>query len=63
MLPAGQTTDKTVDQLSGLLESSDIITDGGNSVHKDDIRRAKKPAEKDIKYFERNAADAGPSED
>jgi 6-phosphogluconate dehydrogenase (decarboxylating) len=42
MLPAGQATEETVESLSGLLERDDIITDGGNSFYKDDIRRAKK---------------------
>jgi 6-phosphogluconate dehydrogenase len=46
MLPAGQTTEETVERLSGLLEPNDIIFDGGSSFYKDDIRRAKKLAEK-----------------
>jgi len=52
MLPAGQTTDETVEQLGGLLESGDIVIDGGNSFYKDDIRRAKKLAEKGIRYID-----------
>jgi len=52
MLPAGETTDETVDKLGGLLESGDIIIDGGNSFYKDDIRRAKKLAEKGIRYVD-----------
>ena len=52
MLPAGQTTDDTVDQLSDLLEAGDIIIDGGNTFYKDDIRRAKKLAEKRIRYVD-----------
>jgi len=52
MLPAGQTTDETVDQLSGLLEAGDIVVDGGNSFYKDDIRHAKKLAEKGIRYVD-----------
>ena len=38
MLPAGEITEKTVEQLGGLLEPDDIIIDGGNSFYKDDIR-------------------------
>jgi len=52
MLPAGQVTDETVEQLGGLLEPNDIIIDGGNSFYKDDIRRAKKLAEKGIRYVD-----------
>ena len=38
--------------LGGLLEPDDIIIDGGNSFYKDDIRRAKKLAEKRIRYVD-----------
>src|ERR1700677_4594157 len=52
MLPAGKVTEEMVEQLSGLLARDDIIIDGGNSFYKDDIRRAKKLAEKDIRYVD-----------
>jgi 6-phosphogluconate dehydrogenase len=52
MLPAGRITEETIEQLSGLLEPNDIIIDGGNSFYKDDIRRAKKLAEKRIRYVD-----------
>jgi 6-phosphogluconate dehydrogenase len=52
MLPAGKITEETVEALSGLLEPSDIIIDGGNSFYKDDIRRAKKLAEKQLRYVD-----------
>jgi 6-phosphogluconate dehydrogenase len=52
MLPAGKVTDETVERLAGLLEPNDIIIDGGNSFYKDDIRRAKKLAEKRIRYVD-----------
>jgi 6-phosphogluconate dehydrogenase len=52
MLPAGQTTEDTVEQLVDLLEPNDIVIDGGNSFYKDDIRRAKKLAEKQIRYVD-----------
>ena len=35
-----------------MLERDDIIIDGGNSFYKDDIRRAKKLAEKRIRYVD-----------
>jgi 6-phosphogluconate dehydrogenase len=52
MLPAGRVTEEMAEQLSGLLEQDDIIIDGGNSFYKDDIRRAKKLAEKGIRYVD-----------
>src|SRR6185437_10207752 len=52
MLPAGEITEKTVEHLGGLLEPNDIIIDGGNSFYKDDIRRARKLAEKHIRYID-----------
>ena len=52
MLPAGRITEETVEHLGGLLEPDDIIIDGGNSFYKDDIRRAKKLAERRIRYLD-----------
>jgi len=52
MLPAGQATEDAVSQLADLLQSGDIVIDGGNSFYKDDIRRAKKLAEKGISYVD-----------
>jgi 6-phosphogluconate dehydrogenase len=52
MLPAGRITEETVERLGGLLESEDIVIDGGNSYYKDDIRRAKKLSEKRIRYVD-----------
>ena len=52
MLPAGRITEETVELLGGLLEPDDIIIDGGNSFYKDDIRRAKKLAQKSIRYVD-----------
>src|ERR1700731_2581284 len=52
MLPAGRTPDETVESLSSLLEADGIIIDGGNSFYKDDISRAKKLAQKGIRYVD-----------
>jgi len=52
MLPAGDPTETTVDELSRLAESGAIIIDGGNSFYKDDIRRAKSLAERGIDYVD-----------
>ncbi len=40
MVPAGEATESTVNQLADRLEPGDIIIDGGNSNFKDDARRA-----------------------
>jgi 6-phosphogluconate dehydrogenase len=52
MLPAGRITEETVERIGRLLEPGDIIIDGGNSFYKDDIRRAKKLADKRIRYLD-----------
>src|SRR5665647_3413569 len=52
MLPAGRITEETIEHLGDLLEPDDVIIDGGNSFYKDDIRRAKKLAEKRIRYVD-----------
>jgi len=52
MLPAGQTTQDAVEELSTLLAPGDIVIDGGNSFYKDDIRRAKNLAAKGIRYID-----------
>ena len=52
MLPAGEITGKTIAKLADLLESGDIVIDGGNSFYKDDIARAKDLAAKGIRFVD-----------
>src|SRR5919206_3533040 len=52
MLPAGQVTEDGVNELSTLLQAGDIVIDGGNSMFKDDIRRAKALRAKGIHYVD-----------
>jgi 6-phosphogluconate dehydrogenase len=52
MLPAGAPTDATVTALGGLLQSGDVILDGGNTFYRDDIRRAAELAPKGIGYVD-----------
>ena len=52
MLPAGEITETAVKQLGGLLESGDVIIDGGNAFYKDDIRRARGLKAKGIHYVD-----------
>src|SRR5262245_62122800 len=40
MVPAGGPTDKTIEDLSKVLEAGDIVIDGGNSFYQDDLRHA-----------------------
>src|SRR5215831_9251252 len=40
MVPAGDPTSSTIETLAGLLESGDVVVDGGNSRYTDDIRHA-----------------------
>src|SRR5438270_3163574 len=52
MVPAGDPTEKTVMTLADKLEAGDTIIDGGNSMWKDDIRRAKVLKQKGIHYID-----------
>jgi 6-phosphogluconate dehydrogenase len=52
MVPAGDPTEKTVMTLAEKLEAGDTIIDGGNSMWKDDIRRAKILKQKGINYVD-----------
>ncbi|MFO1394973.1 MAG: decarboxylating 6-phosphogluconate dehydrogenase [Steroidobacteraceae bacterium] len=51
MVPAA-VVDKTIASLLPLLESGDILIDGGNSYYVDDIRRAKELAPRGIHYVD-----------
>jgi 6-phosphogluconate dehydrogenase len=48
MVPAGEITGKTIEDLASHMESGDTIIDGGNSYYRDDIRRAQKLSERGI---------------
>jgi 6-phosphogluconate dehydrogenase len=52
MVPAGQITESTIDELGGLLSAGDIIIDGGNSKFTDDQPRADRLAPKGIGYMD-----------
>ena len=41
MLPAGDATEAAIRSLSGLLETNDVVVDGGNSHYRDAARRSK----------------------
>ncbi len=52
MVPAGDATESTVNELAARLNKGDIIIDGGNSYFKDDARRAKALRERQINYVD-----------
>jgi 6-phosphogluconate dehydrogenase len=52
MLPAGRITEQTIAQLGELMDPGDIVIDGGNTFYKDDIRRARTLAAKQIRYVD-----------
>lgn len=52
MLPSGDVTEDMVNQLAEKLELGDTVIDGGNSMFKDDVRRAKVIAGKGLHYVD-----------
>ncbi|HYR74467.1 MAG TPA: decarboxylating 6-phosphogluconate dehydrogenase [Pyrinomonadaceae bacterium] len=52
MVPAGNPTEKTVNDLAARMAAKDIIIDGGNSYFKDDARRSRALHEKGINYVD-----------
>ncbi len=52
MVPSGAPTEDTIHTLSGILESDDVIVDGGNTRFHDDVRRAAALKHKRIHYVD-----------
>jgi 6-phosphogluconate dehydrogenase len=52
MVPAGEPTEKIVQQLAEKLEPGDILIDGGNSYYIDDLRSGKAVAAQGIHYLD-----------
>ncbi len=52
MLPAGDITETTIDSLADLLETGDVVIDGGNSFWRDDIRRAESLKQRGLRYVD-----------
>lgn len=51
-IPAGGVVDTVIDEISDVLESGDIIADGGNSYWGDSIRRAERMKIKGVDYID-----------
>jgi 6-phosphogluconate dehydrogenase len=52
MVPAGEPTETTINQLAELLEPGDTIIDGGNTNFHDDVRRAGELAKKKLHHID-----------
>jgi 6-phosphogluconate dehydrogenase len=52
MLPAGKVTEDALTEFSNKLSPGDVLIDGGNTHYKDDMRRAKEIAKKNIHYVD-----------
>jgi 6-phosphogluconate dehydrogenase len=52
MVPSGEITEQTVEDVAAVLEAGDAIVDGGNSYYRDDIRRAAKLRERQIDFVD-----------
>ena len=52
MIPAGKITEDTTNQLLGILESGDVLVDGGNSNFHDSQRRNEASAEKGVHFLD-----------
>ena len=56
MLPAGDVTEQMILQLIPLLEPGDTIIDGGNTMYKDDMRRAEMLKEHGLNYIDQGTS-------
>lgn len=56
LLPAGEITESTVGELAKHLSPGDTIIDGGNTMYKDDIRRATTLAQSGIHYIDQGTS-------
>ncbi|MBN9494192.1 decarboxylating 6-phosphogluconate dehydrogenase [bacterium] len=52
MVPSGAITDKTIDELAGVLTRGDIVIDGGNSYFRDSIRHGEVLSAKGIHFLD-----------
>jgi 6-phosphogluconate dehydrogenase len=52
MVPSGAVTDRTIEQLAGLLARGDIVIDGGNSYFRDSIRHGEELAAKQVHFLD-----------
>ena len=63
MVPAGEATDSTINELAELLQPGDMIIDGGNSRYTDDARHAAELEPKGIHFMDCGALMVGGNKD
>ncbi len=52
MVPAGDPTEKTIEELAGLLDKGDLVIDGGNSNFRDSMRRGTELDEEGLLFMD-----------
>ena len=52
MVPAGEATEAVIRELADRLQPGDVVIDGGNTHHRDDVRRAGELGERGIRYLD-----------
>jgi 6-phosphogluconate dehydrogenase len=52
MVPSGEPTDSTIDELAKLLSAGDIVVDGGNSNWRDSVRRGEALADQGVGFVD-----------
>ncbi len=52
MVPAGDPTEKTIEELAGLLDKGDLVIDGGNSNFRDSMRRGTELEEEGLLFMD-----------
>ncbi|MCH8995318.1 MAG: decarboxylating 6-phosphogluconate dehydrogenase [Chloroflexi bacterium] len=52
MVPSGDPTEQTIQELAGLLQKGDLLVDGGNSNFRDSMRRAGELEERGLLYMD-----------
>jgi 6-phosphogluconate dehydrogenase len=52
MVPAGDITEQTVNELAARMQPDDVIIDGGNSYYRDDLRRARKLSQRGMHFVD-----------
>ena len=52
MLPAGEITERSIEEAAGLCSVGDVVIDGGNTFWRDDIARARKLSHRGVHYLD-----------
>ena len=52
MVPSGDPTEATLKELAGLMSPEDLLIDGGNTMYKDSMRRARELGERGLKFLD-----------